>query len=122
MYTKTERIRRHNEIRDFISKKLATNPQYQVIEEASIETSSGTPKPDLVVIHRARFHVIDVTVRHVDMGYLEKCHNSKLKKYTPLIPTLAKQLRQQPGRVLHIVIGTIGALPNQQSSLSKTWE
>jgi hypothetical protein len=46
------------------------------------------------------------------MGYREKCHNSKIKKYTPLIPTLAKQLRQQPGRVLPTVIGTIGALPN----------
>jgi len=34
-----------------------------------------------------------------------------MKKHTPLIPTLAKQLRQEPGRVLPIVIGTRGALP-----------
>jgi hypothetical protein len=111
IYTKTDRIRRHNKIRDFISKKLATNPQYQVIEEASIETPSGTLKPDLVVILRERVHVIDVTVRHEDIGYLEEGHNSKIKKYTSLIPTLAKQLQQQPGRVLPIVIGTRGALP-----------
>jgi hypothetical protein len=84
MYTKTERIRRH-EIRDFISKKLATNPQYQVIEEASIGTPSGTLKTDLVVIHREMVHVIDVTVRPEDIGYLEEGHDSKIKKYTSLI-------------------------------------
>jgi len=111
MYTKTERIRRHNEIRDFISKKLATNAQFQVIEEASIETPSGTLKPDLVAIHRERVQVIDVTVRHEDIGYLEEGHNSKIRKYKPLIPTLARQLQQEPGRVLPIVIGTRGALP-----------
>jgi hypothetical protein len=70
MYTKTERIR--HEIRDFISKKPATNPQYQVIEEASIETPSGTLKPDLVVIYRERVQVIDVTVRHENIGYLRR--------------------------------------------------
>ena len=77
MYTKTERIRRHNEIRDFISKKLATNPQYQVIEENSIETPSGTLKPDLVVIHRERVHVIDITVRHENIGYLRRVITAK---------------------------------------------
>jgi len=55
--------------------------------------------------------VIDVTVRHEDIGYLEEDHNSNIRKYKPLIPTLAKQLRQKPSRVLPIVIGTRGALP-----------
>jgi hypothetical protein len=43
-----------------------------------------------VVINRERFQVIEVTVRHEDIGNMEEGHNSKIKKYTPLLPTIAK--------------------------------
>jgi hypothetical protein len=110
--TKNSRIRRHDEIRDFVAKNLATKTnEYQVIEEASVETPLGTLKPDLVVIHRDRVLVIDITVRHEDKGYLEGGYNSKVSKYTPLIPQLASTLKTKPGRVLPIVIGTRGAIP-----------
>jgi hypothetical protein len=112
MHTKKQRIHRHDEIRDLISKKLATNGKnYKVIEEAAIETPLGTRKPDLVVIKRGRALVIDITVRHESTGYLEEGRASKIRKYTPLLPLLAKQLKVQPGRVLPIVIGTRGAIP-----------
>jgi hypothetical protein len=94
IHTKKERIRRHNEIRDFIFKKLATNQQFQVTKEALIDNPSSTLKPDLVVIHRKRVLVIDVTVRQEDKGYLEEGHNSKMK-YKPLLPILAKQLQRE---------------------------
>jgi hypothetical protein len=55
--------------------------------------------------------VIDVTVRHEDRGYLEGGHDSKVDKYTPLLPILAEQLQVTPGKVLPIVIGTRGAVP-----------
>jgi hypothetical protein len=70
-FTKASRIRRHDDIRDFIAKKLATsNSGFQVIEEAAVDTPSGTLKPDLVVVHHGRVQVIDVTVRHGDTGTL----------------------------------------------------
>jgi hypothetical protein len=112
LYTKTQRIHRHDEIRNFISKKLATKPQdFQVIEEAAVSTSSGTLKPDLVVINRGRVLVIDITVHHEDTGYMEKGRSSKIRKYTPLLPLLADQLQVEPGEVLPIVVGTRGAIP-----------
>jgi hypothetical protein len=116
-FTKASRIRRHNEIRDFIAKKLATsNSGFQVIEEAAVDTPSGTLKPDLVVVHQGRVHVVDVTVRHEDTGYLEGGHTSKTTKYTPLLPLLAERLRKEPGEVLPVVIGTRGAIPKSTIS------
>ena len=110
--TKPQRIRRHNDIRDFVSKKLASNTdKFQIIEEASVETPTGALKPDLAVISQGRVHVVDVTVRHEDMGYLEGGHRSKVEKYKPLLPILAEQLQVTPGTVLPIVVGTRGAMP-----------
>jgi len=113
IHTKTA-IRRYNEIRYFIARKLAISTDFQVIEEASIETPSVTFKPDLVVIHRERVQVIC----HEDMGYSEKGHNSKIENYTPLLPELAKQLKTEPGRVLPTVIGTRDELPKSRTPSS----
>jgi hypothetical protein len=111
LHTKKRRIQRHNDIRDFVSQKVATNQQYQVIEEASVDTPLGKLKPDLVMIHQERVLVVDVTVRHQDKGYLEEGFNSKVQKYQPLLPLLSQQLQREPGKVVPIVIGTRGALP-----------
>ena len=90
-YTKSERIRRHDEIKNYLAERLASTPEFQVVEEASIVTPSGTLKPDLVVIHQGRVQIVDVTVRYEDTGYLEEGHNSKITKYTPLLPQIATQ-------------------------------
>ena len=90
-YSKSERIRRHDEIRNYLAERLASNPEFQIVEEASIVTPSGTLKPDLVVIHQGRVQIVDVTVRYEDTGYLEEGHNSKITKYTPLLPQIATQ-------------------------------
>ena len=84
----------------------------QVIEEASIATPPpGTLKPDLAVISQGRVHVVDITVRHEDKGYLEG-RKSKINKYTRSLPTLAEQLQVAPGRVLPVVIVTRRAITN----------
>jgi hypothetical protein len=112
MHTKTQRIHRHDEIRNFIAKKLANNGQkFTVIEEAAVPTPSGTLKPDLVVINQGRVLVIDITVRHEDTGYLEEGRASKIRKHKPLLPLLAEQHHAEPGWVLPIVVGTRGAIP-----------
>jgi hypothetical protein len=101
-------IRRHNSIRDFISKTTAQKDGFVVTEEPSITTTEGTLKPDLVVVHQKRVHVVDVTVRHEDVGYLQHGYNEKHRKYTPLLQVLADQHQVDPGRVLPIVVGTRG--------------
>jgi predicted transcriptional regulator len=113
IYTKTQRIRRHDEIRDFVSKRMANlKEKSQIIEEALIPTPTGNNlKPDLVVVNRGRVHVVDVTVRHEDAGYLEEGYRSKVEKYTPLLESLASQLRVEKGLILPIVVGTRGGMP-----------
>jgi len=83
----------------------------QIIEEELIPTQTGNLKPDLVVVSQGRVHVVDVTVRHEDTGYLEEGHRSKLEKYIPLLDVLAGQLNVERGRVFPIVVGTRGSMP-----------
>jgi len=112
VYTKSQRIRRHDEIRDFVTKKLASmKGKVQIIEEALIPTPTGNLKPDLVVVNQGRVHVVDVTVRHEDTGYLDEGYRSKMEKYTPLLEILAEQLQVERGRVLPLVVGTRGSMP-----------
>jgi hypothetical protein len=112
VYSKAQRIRRHDEIRDFVSKKLSSmKGGIKIIEEALIPTPTGNLKPDLVVVNQGRVHVVDVTVRHEDTGYLDEGYRSKVEKYAPLLEILAGQLSVERGRVLPIVVGTRGSLP-----------
>jgi hypothetical protein len=63
-HTKAKRIRRHNDICDFVQQRIAvTNPQARIIKEELFATRRGNLKPDLVVIDKERVHVLDVTVR-----------------------------------------------------------
>jgi hypothetical protein len=55
--------------------------------------------------------VVDVTVRHEDGGNLAEGHRSKIEKYTPLLAPLAKTTGVRTGKILPLVVGTRGALP-----------
>jgi hypothetical protein len=114
VHTKIQRIRRHDEIRDFVSKKLVS------MKEALNPTPTGNLKTDLVVVNQGRVHVVDVTVRHEDKGYLDEGYKSKVEKYTPLLEILAEQLKVEPGRVLPLVVGTRGSLP--LTTIDSLWE
>jgi hypothetical protein len=109
---KIPEVKKHDEIRDFVSRKLATNgANFQAVRETSVETPSGALKHGMVVSNQARVHVIDVGVHHDDVGYLDEGHNSKTGKFTPLLPILAEQLNAEPGKALPTVVGTRGAIP-----------
>jgi hypothetical protein len=110
IYTKVQRMR-HDGFRDFVSQKLAKMKEIRIIEEALIPTPTGNLKPDLVVVSQGRVHVVDVTVRHEDTGYLDEGHRSKVVKYTPLLEILANQLKVERGLVLPIVVGTRSSMP-----------
>jgi hypothetical protein len=113
IYTKAQRIRRHDKIRDFIIKKLVTMKEgIEIIEEALIPTPTGNLKSDLVVVNQGRVHMVDVRVHHKDTGYLDEVYWSKVEKYTPLLKILTEQLKVERGRVLPIVFGTRGSMPN----------
>jgi hypothetical protein len=113
IYTKAQRIKRHNEIRDFITTKLASKAsEMQIIEEAAVPTSTGgNLKPDLVVINQRRVLVVDVTLSHEDKGYLEDGASSKIGKYSPLLDTLNHGLRAETGVAVPVVVGTRSCMP-----------
>ncbi|GFG36028.1 hypothetical protein Cfor_01960 [Coptotermes formosanus] len=112
IHTKAQRIRRQNEIRDIVSSRLAKSTDISIIEEATLQTPEGTNlKPDLVIVNQGRVHVVDVTVRHEDGGNLTEGHRSKIEKYSSLLETLAGTIGVRAGKVLPVVVGTRGALP-----------
>jgi hypothetical protein len=87
---------KHRELGDMmrletLSQKMAKTNEIQI--EALIPTPTGNLRPDLVVVSQGRVHVIDVTVRHEDTGYLKEGHRSKVEKYTPLMEILAAQIK-----------------------------
>jgi len=66
--------------------------ELQIIE-ALIPNPTGNLNPHLVVVNQGRVHVVDVTVRHEDTGYLDQGHRSKVEKYTPILEIVAEQLK-----------------------------
>ena len=95
---------------DYLSKKLASKKEVQIIEEAFIPIPTGNLIPDLVVVNRGRVHVVDVTLRHEETGYLDEGHKSKVEKDTPLLQILSEQLKVDRGRVVPLVEGTRGCM------------
>jgi hypothetical protein len=91
-----------------------------IIEEQSIEMPDGILEPNFVVMHQNRVHVVDVTICHEDIGYLQYGYNNRVKKYTPLLQILTDQHHLDPGIVLPILVGTRGAIP--KSTLSSLEE
>jgi hypothetical protein len=63
--------------------------------------------------------VVDVTVRHEDVGYLQGGHHDKIDKYTQLLSVLAEKFKTSPGKVLPVVVGSRGAIPKSTISSLK---
>jgi hypothetical protein len=85
-HTKSQRIKRHSDIGDFLAERVTSNnKKARVIVEEFFKIQAATMKPDLVVIDRGRVHVVDVTVRHEDLGYLQEGYHDKISKYSPLL-------------------------------------
>jgi hypothetical protein len=102
----------------FVSSKVAKK-DFSVTIQALISTPDGTLKPNLVVKHQKRVHVVDITIRHEDVWYLQKGYNDKVSKLTPLLPMLAEQQGIDPGQVLLMFVGTRGVIPKSTITSSE---
>jgi hypothetical protein len=113
--TKKERIERHDQIKDFILKRIIENDKEAAVtrEPTLLSPEGGILKPDLVVKNQEGVFVVDVTVRHEDGGNLQMGRRSKIEKYAQLLPDLLERFEMTTGEVLPIVVGTRGALPKQ---------
>lgn len=115
IHTKASRIRRHNEIRDFIEKLvLGKDTAAIVLKEPLIPLAEGgNLKPDLIIKNQTGVFVVDITVRHEDGDYLRKAKQEKEDKYKKILPNMLHQFQAEKGEVLPIVIGTRGAMPKK---------
>jgi predicted nuclease of restriction endonuclease-like RecB superfamily len=111
--TKSQRIRRHDEIKDLILDKVnITVADATITREPTIELPNGGKlKPDMVIKNHEGVFVVDVTVRHEDGDYLVKGRLNKREKYAPLLPILRERVATTSAEVLPVVIGRRGAMP-----------
>lgn len=109
-YTKPARIKRHNDIRDYIINKISKTKT--VFTEPTINDNGELKKPDIVVKNGNEIQVIDVTIRYEDKDYLKIAAEEKIEKYK----TTAELIKERTNNntksvVLPIVIGSRGIIP-----------
>ena len=118
--TKMSRIRRHDEIKDFIAGKV--REEYTVLDEPRLHHQGKLHKPDLVLVSEAQALIVDVTVRYEKGEYLEDGKKEKLAKYDSLRTLVAEMYSKSRTKVevIPIVVGSRGALPTcTRTQLSK---
>ena len=81
IHTKQSRIRRHNEIRDYIEKVVLEKDMASIVSKEPLIplAEGGNLKPDLFVKNRIGVFVVDVTVRHEDGNSLLKAKQERGK-------------------------------------------
>lgn len=122
IHTKAARIRRHNEIRDFIENRTLEKDASAIVSKEPLIplAEGGNLKPDLIVKNQIGVFVVDVTVRHEDGDSLHKAKLEKEEKYKKILPNLLRQFGMEKGEVLPIVVGTRGAMPKETNSALAT--
>ncbi|XP_071577669.1 uncharacterized protein [Temnothorax nylanderi] len=111
-YTKSGRIKRHNDNRDCIERHVLGQRGMAVTKEARLQDPHlRNLQPDLIIQYRERVFVVDITVCHEDGDLLDRGRRDKLAKYASLVAPLKAQLGAKDCTILPIVIGTRGAIP-----------
>ena len=109
--TKGRRIKRHDEVKNFLTQKL--HNKNDVFVEPTIKIEDNLFKPDLVVNNEEWILVVDVTVRYENRDYLEKAEKEKVDKYASCLEELKKRYGVNEGVVLSVVLGNRGAIMPQ---------
>jgi hypothetical protein len=114
--TKKDRIKRHDDIKDYILEKVVKGNTETVVTREPVLRSPDRDvlKPDLVIKNRKGVFVVDVTVRHEDGDHLRMGRRSKIVKYAPLLPVLQESFAIESAEVLPIAIGTRGRCLKQR--------
>jgi len=109
LHTKSKRIRRHDEIKDLVADKLPKG--FSTFVEPVVNVAGDLKKPDLVIKHRERLMVVDVTVRYENRTSLADAFREKKRKYKTTADHIAARLGCTTAEVLPIVVGCRGAMP-----------
>lgn len=107
--TKPARIRRHDEIKNFVAQKVAR--RHTVMVEQPVNIAGVLTKPDLVIQLNDELIVADVTVRYENKSYLSDAAKEKVNKYRETAEELRLWLNKATCSVMPIVVGCRGAMP-----------
>lgn len=107
-HTKGLRIKRHDEVKTLLAKKLQA--QKEVFVEPSIKIGDNLCKPDFAVKNEHRILVVDVTVRYENRDYLQKAAKEKVDKYLPCLRILKSKYNFNEGAVSPVVLGSRDAI------------
>jgi hypothetical protein len=109
VYTKQQRIYRHDQIKDLILvTTLKKNKDAVASRESTLQVpDGGRLKLDLVI------KIQDVTIRHEDRDTLSRAREEKLHKYSPIMELLKTRMDVQEGEIIPVVTGTRGAMPKK---------
>ncbi len=109
---KSERMDRHDEIKNFIAQRMLETRGTEVMTEERLKLQNGEVRqPDLIVKNQKGVFVVDVTVRLENGSYLQDAAKSKLERYQPTLPQIRQIFSAQKAQVVPIVVGARGALP-----------
>lgn len=108
-YTKPARIKRHNDIRDYLANKISKTKT--VFIEPTVNENGELKKPDLVIKNKEKIQVIDVTIRYEDKNYLKIAAEEKIEKYKTTAELLQNTMKAKTSEVLPVVIGSRGTIP-----------
>lgn len=110
-HTKPMRMRRHDEIKEFIGNKVAT--RHAVFVEPAVNILGELKKPDLVIKDQDRLLVGDVAVRYEMNDNLRKAYQEKLSKYRETAEYIRIKTNSREGKILPIVVAARGAMPTR---------
>lgn len=117
-YTKTARIKRHNDIRDYLINKIFKTKT--VFTEPTVNDNGELKKPDIVIKNKDEIQVVDVTIRYEDKDYLKVAAEEKIDKYKTTAELIKNRTKCKTNEVLPIVIGSRGTIPKStKASLKK---
>ncbi|CAD6207515.1 GSCOCG00012704001-RA-CDS, partial [Cotesia congregata] len=117
-HTKPARIRRHDEIKNLVAKKLAENGH--VYQEMSVNEFGELKRPDIVYVKNGKVYVLDITVRYEKGDSMEEARIEKERKYKITAGLVAMITECESGGVLPIVVGSRGHLPRRTMEILKT--
>lgn len=117
IHTKTARMKRHNDIRDFIANKISKTRTTFV--EPTINEFGELKKPDIVIKNDEKLQVIDITVRYEKGNYLKEAAREKVEKYKNTAELIKIKMDCVESEVLPIVVGSRGALPEDTKKMLK---
>ena len=111
LHTKPMRIRRHDEIKNFIKDQVAL--RCTVFDEPTVNVVGELKKPDLVIKDQDRLIIADVTVRYEDKDNLRKAFLDKTSKYKDTLEFVRIKTNSLQACIMPIVVGTRGAMPTK---------